>query len=71
MFSKKQGYFSPKIGWRKKEKDVKFSAILRLKNKKKKKVPMAIKLEGGGLGLNGLAISGGTFFLRLPLISFG
>ena len=28
---------------------------------------MAIKLEGGGGGLKGLAISGGTFFLRLPL----
>ena len=36
-----------------------FLAILRLK----KKVPMAIKLEGQGL--NG-AISGGIFFLRLP-----
>ena len=30
---------------------------------KTKKVPMAIKLYGGGgKGLNGLAISGGTFF---------
>ena len=28
---------------------------------------MAIKLEGGGL--NGLTISGGTFFLRLPKLN--
>ena len=31
---------------------------------------MATKLEGGGeLGLSGLATSGGTFFLRLPLVT--
>ena len=27
---------------------------------------MAIKLEGGGEGLNGLAIGGGTFFCGFP-----
>ena len=33
-----------------------------------KKVPMAIKLYGGGgKGLNGLAISGGTFFSLLKV----
>jgi len=45
-FSKKKGYFSPKIVWRKKLSKSVFSYF---KTKtKKKKVPMAIKLEGGG-----------------------
>ena len=43
-----------------------FSAILRLK--KKKKVPMAIKLEGGGGGKALMAWPlVENFFLRLPL----
>ena len=35
--------------------------------KTKKKVPMAIKLEGGGEGLSGLATSGSTFFCAASL----
>ena len=40
------------------------------KTKKNKKVPMAIKLEGGGEGLNGLAVSGGTFFCGFPFHTY-
>ena len=53
------------------EKKLSKSVFGYFKTKKKiqqKKVPMATKLEGGGLGLSGPATSGGTFFLRLPLI---
>ena len=50
---------------RKKDCQNPFSAILRLK-KNKNKVPVAIKLQGGGEGLNGQAISEGTFFCGFP-----
>ena len=58
-FSKKQDYFSPKIEGRKKVVKIRFRLFY---EKKKFRWP----LRGGGEGLNGLAISGGTFFCGFP-----
>ena len=41
-----------------------FLAILRLKRRKRKKIPMATKLEGGEVKA---LVTGPRFFLRLPL----
>ena len=48
------------MGWKKLSKSV--FGYFKTKKNSKKKVPMAIKLEGGGVSLSGPATSGWTFF---------
>ena len=55
-----------KLGEEKKLSKSVFGYFKTKKERKKIKVPMAIKLGVGGGGLNGLAISGGTFFCGFP-----